>query len=1718
MTRWPEGLQGVVPLPLSFGGEGLRGRWEGKPVIVLSWGESSESGFNYADLARRWDTWRPQNSSLAASVRWFFDGPAFFWILDDPGGPLLSELFENPRGWPLFEGSLDRLMDQWEALVGLGATWLAFDPHRWILGPEGLVSCDLIHVAASRTSAPQPSFVAPEDIRVLSPEMTSRTSLGVDLRSGMFSLGTLLYRFLTGRWPGEKSDVMESLHALLNLEPDFPASVWEPWGLVIRSVVQKTLQKNPDERYQTLRGLKWDLGQRHQTARTFVPGVHDRPQAISEIRRVYGRDSELQEWAASLESLRSGRPVALVLRGAGGQGKSRLIEDFRRRSEPDGVLWLQGKFDQFDPQFTTGAVAQILRQWVDDDDFASEGRRSWAETLRKQLGRQLRVLTAMIPALEAVLGPGPELVPLNPEDNLQRLLQTLLLFWGLVSAVRPVVLAVEDVHWADDLSLKILEALVAARIPRLALVATSRPSVAPGVAGFLELVGRETSPGHGLKDLTPLDDQTVEAILADCTGLHQDDRRSLARVLSRVAQGNPFAIRVLVREVNLRQAAEFDPLVGRWVLHLDRLRDLPQDQALSLVSKRLESLEPDARRAVLVAALMGVQFSQEDVIDAGGVSESLFDQIREELFQLGVWEPAPRGEYRFGHDRIQQEAYESAPEDERSEAHLRLGRMRLARRRRGLPVPPASIAPHLNRCLKPLSDEEKAELLVLNMEAGEAAREANDTAGSLRFYQEAITQGGGEVWRSPDLGWRLYKGAAEVAYTEFRRDLADRWCDEVVRWVGSPLRRAQIRERQQNYLFFHGDLEGSIHAGIAGLKELGVSISQTPSMLQVFGTLARVKAALIGKSMESLVTQGENPHERSRTTQLLLSGFVPPAFHSGQQSLFGLAVLKATLLTLRDGVSRESAPAYMGYAVLLAALGDLRGAQDFGRLAMAINNRYDDLVWKSMVLTLTGLFCVGWFEPWSHLRPWFEAARQASEDSGDVVYLTYAQLFTTLWNPGEDLPQKRQRIEEALALILKNRFPLTRVSAEFALGRIRNLEATTGPSVTFATRDFDPVEGLAEYQQARSMSGLAVCYTDIVATSFLLGDLDRAVEALAEAEAHRSAIAGSLYEESLTLFAGLVQADLARRGDRSARRRLGALGRQARRWSRLSSTFEFHADLLQAEGWELAGKTLAAQKKYLSAVAAADRGGMFLHQGIARERASRFFWRLGHPGLARIFLGEALDSWRRYGATAKVALLEVEAAAGGLTVPAAAVAPSSVWDVDRVSLIRALKAISGDIQIQSLARTTTKLILENSGADRVALLVLLEGTLVLEGETSSSGYVSGDHRPFVALSDLPQGLIREAFLDRRMVIREEITGQDRRREPILVTRGVKSLIVLPLTSPDGVQGLVYLENTVMSGILTSARVRILELLSSTIGMAIQNARLFHEAQQTNENLERRVEERTRELRLSQKRIALQEKLASLGALTAGIAHELKNPINIINNFSESSIDLVDELRAHLETVHEQFPPKVREDVEYLVSELIQNMADIKKHGNRGNDIIRSMLMHTHSEAGSTTEEDLNALIQESLGLSYHGWNANHLNFDCSTETHFDPRLPRVTMIRGNFSRVLINVFNNAFQAVGQKLAHRPQGYRPRVVVSTHWLAPGIKIVVEDNGPGIPADIVEKVFQPFFTTKPPGEGTGLGLSISHEIIQEEFGGTFEVQSEVGEYARFIIVLPRAGEGG
>jgi len=277
----------------------------------------------------------------------------------------------------------------------------------------------------------------------------------------------------------------------------------------------------------------------------------------------------------------------------------------------------------------------------------------------------------------------------------------------------------------------------------------------------------------------------------------------------------------------------------------------------------------------------------------------------------------------------------------------------------------------------------------------------------------------------------------------------------------------------------------------------------------------------------------------------------------------------------------------------------------------------------------------------------------------------------------------------------------------------------------------------------------------------------------------------------------------------------------------------------------------------------------------------------------------------------------------------------------------------------------------------------------------------------------------------------------------------------------------------------------------------------------------------RELKAAQANLIQAEKMASLGQLTAGIAHEIKNPLNFVNNFSAVSAELIGELQDALGGA--SVDGKLRAEIGEITDTLRGNLEKIVQHGKRADGIVRNMLLHSRHGSGEHRRADINALVEESLNLAYHGARAEKAGFNVTLERSLDPAAGEAVLFPQEITRVLLNLISNAFYAATKRKAQAGAGYEPTVVAATKNLGDRIEIRIRDNGTGISPEVKEKMFDPFFTTKPAGEGTGLGLSLSYDIIVKQHGGSIEVETQPGEFTEFRIILPRtagspAGSGG
>jgi histidine kinase len=573
--------------------------------------------------------------------------------------------------------------------------------------------------------------------------------------------------------------------------------------------------------------------------------------------------------------------------------------------------------------------------------------------------------------------------------------------------------------------------------------------------------------------------------------------------------------------------------------------------------------------------------------------------------------------------------------------------------------------------------------------------------------------------------------------------------------------------------------------------------------------------------------------------------------------------------------------------------------------------------------------------------------------------------------------------------------------------------------------------------------------------------------------------------------------------------------------------------LLAAERHRMLGEAEQARAEYYRAAGLAREHEYRNDEALIAERFASFLAERGEREVARLFLVKARHLYLLWGAEAKVreldaAFPEVRAmgALGGgqmhaslLQVSTTSSTPefplASSQSLDLVSVIKASHAISGEVVLTELLKKLTRIMVENAGAQR--------GVLLLEGEhplfavaknpgLDEEGLVTLHEDSELGTVEFSRGIMR--YVERThevVVLGDASTSGGFLSDPYIVAHQSRSMLCMPILQQKKRVGILYLENELLANAFTPERCRVLELLAAQAAISLENAKLY-------DTLDTRVKERTRDLseavqrlQQTQKQLVLQEKLASLGSLTSGIAHEIKNPLNFVKNFAELTVSLASELREEFER---EVPVSPSSAVPQLLGDLSQSATKILEHSLRADRIVQAMLAHARTGPSEIRPVDINELVHEHVQIAVAGRKPRgDTRGGPSIRTNYDESIGSVSLAPEEIGRVILNLINNSLYALDERRDKEGDRFIPALQVTTRDQGTQFEIRIWDNGCGIPAAVKDRIFSPFFTTKPPGEGTGLGLSISHDIVVQGHGGTMGFVSEEGASTEFLVVLPK-----
>lgn len=1320
----------------------------------------------------------------------------------------------------------------------------------------------------------------------VSPERSGRMNRDLDHRADLYSLGATFYELLTGSLPFVASDRTEWIYCHVTRQPRPPTEVNAAIPELLSRIVLRLIEKNPEERYQSARGLLHDLEEcraRWTASGRIDPFPLGSADAEAELRvsqRLVGRDAELGRLLGVFEAVARGSSRVVMVSGEAGIGKSALVNEIRRPIFRLNGYFIEGKFDQFRRHGPYAAFAQAFRQLVAQLLAEPEDRLArWASELRDALGANGQLVVELVPELERVIGPQRPVAAANPVEEQNRFQTTIrALLRTFARGDHPLVMFVDDLQWSDLPTLALIESLLVDRdLGAFLFIGAFRESEV-GDRHPLRQMLADVERRQRIERLTlgPLPPAAVDQLVAGALHAPEDRVGRLAQLLGARTKGNPLFLSEVLETLNRAGALAFDPALGEWTWDMARVEEAVRtSDVVELMLLRLRALMPRTRQWISLASCLGTTFDLRTLSvvgqrPPGEVAQGLWEAMREGLvvpmsedYRLVHGEeetsasevPSFEVRYRFQHDRVQQAAYALIPTEERPGTHLRIGRLLLAgstpaeREERLI-----EIVHQLNEGTALLaSDGECRELAALELAA---ARKAMRSAAYLPAYQ--LLQVGSrllpaDAWETDfTLSYDLHHLHAACAYLVGQLPVAEALSKQLLERARSPLEKARVYAMQLQQLTFCDRMDEAVEAGLRGLRLLGIKMSARPSMAIILKDLLVAKRLLKGRRIADLASAPVVTDPAVCLCLRILIDFIPPAYLTGNDKLFAAAVLKQASLSLTHGSGPESASAYASYVVLLAGLGDLRSAHEFGQLSLRLTEQHGaDSKCRNLVLYT--LFGHSWNHPWREMRPRFEEAVRAGLASGDMLFTAYACGWIHLWDPDVDVKTAWEEGRKYLTVIENADYQNAHDAASLPQQLWANLLGRTRDPLSLSSDDFDEEACRQRMELVRNVSGLgirAVCRT---AVCLFHEEYEQGLDLIERSAPFIRALAGSPYLVEYHLYAFLICASLtAGRRRRSAFRQMRRLRRNLEKWARhCPENFRQHVVLVQAEWAALAGDVGKAGRLFVEAIAAARDGGFARYEALAHERAARFFLGQGLEQVAAIHLAEARHHYSRWGATAKVRqleerhahLLEGSGKARAPEPPPAAAAQGDNHWVDVETVWSAAQTLSEEVILERMLERLMVILRENAGATRGALILREHDShqLLVQAETRESGAVTVLQHGRLEEGELPVNIVR--YVERSgqpVVVADAAAQRDLMDDPYLRRCRARSLLAMPILHRGLTMGVLYLENRLATHVFTPERLSTLRMLSSQAAISLQNARLYEHVQRMADSFSRFV--------------------------------------------------------------------------------------------------------------------------------------------------------------------------------------------------------------------------------------------------------------------------------------
>ncbi|HVJ16654.1 MAG TPA: AAA family ATPase, partial [Polyangiaceae bacterium] len=1135
----------------------------------------------------------------------------------------------------------------------------------------------------------------------------------------------------------------------------------------------------------------------------------------------------------------SGDPELLLVSGYSGVGKSSLVGELGRALVVARGLFATGKFDQYKADVPYSTLAQACQVLVRRLLVASEPEvATYRRAIEQALGGKGRLITDLVPELELVIGPQPELPELSASEAQNRFHAALTEFIGVFAERdHPLVLFIDDLQRLDSASLKALEAVLSCPDLRYLLVigAYRDNEVGPGhpLPAFLDSIRQTAVPVRQIV-LEPLSAEDLGRLVTDT--LHTDAARAapLAELILERTGGNPFFAIQFLGMLHEEGLLTFDQAGGGWRWDIARIQEKGLSaNVVELMLVRLGRLSQPTRAALQALAFLGNEASVEKL---ALVLESSPTQTRSDLWPAALANLlTPSGQsYRFAHDRIEEAAYALLPESKRAAEHLRIARLLLTH------ASPAEIeedifqlADQFNRALDLVHDPaERARVAELDFRAGKKAKAGTAYASAQSYLAHACALFDGDTWDSAyEYAFELTIELSECEYLVGNFERAEELFSRLLKRARSRTDRAKVRRLQAKLYQVTGRFQDAVTAGLEGLADFGVTFPATAAEvpLAVAREVTEVKANLGGRSVTDLLNAPLATDADARDVIALIVEVLAAAYNA-KSPFFALLILKAVNHSLRFGTTPESCVAYGFHGLVCIALfDDVTSAFEYSELSLLLQERFRDKTLRPSLLHLRGSSINYKRRHFSTSQPILDEGYAVALECGDLVYAGYISIIS-VWHHFESEETLDRAFDASLRytafLKQSKNFTVHHLIRQYQQFFLCLKGLTRGP-LSLDDDSFDEASCIEYFESAGYGVGLAIHATLKLIAAYVYERFDEAFEFAREAEARVSDIVFSATETTETFYHALTLAAVHDKAspERKAELVLALQGklRRLKTWAANCPENFLHRRLLvEAELARIERRDLEAMRLYDRAIEAAQHNAFVQKEALGCEVAARFYLERGFPSIAHAYLRRARANYRRWGALGKVNDLDRH-------YPGMAQQEPEGVGLDLSRVVKASQAVSDEIVFEKLIEKLMTSVLDQAGAQRGLLLLPTADGLTIEAEAqlTAEGVEVRGQRGAASPDQLPVTVLRYVERTHENVILDHASASGCFVSDHYVKQHrAKSILCVPLLKQARLVGVLYLENALSPGAFTPDRVATLRVLASQAAISLENAELY----------------------------------------------------------------------------------------------------------------------------------------------------------------------------------------------------------------------------------------------------------------------------------------------------